>query len=185
MEQPEIEYCFDCSKGCNSYERGYPVFEYNEVIKKSIFRYKYGNRREYADFYCNEILNRYGLQLKQEKFDLIIPVPLSKKRMIKRGFNQSELLALRIAKYLNTKLDTTSLKRIIETKPQKILSSGQRQKNLKNAFQVRDNSVELKKILLVDDIYTTGSTVNACSKKLIEKGALSVHYISIAVGRGM
>lgn len=185
VEQPEIEYCYDCSKGKTYYTKGYPVFEYNEAIKKSIFRFKYGNRREYADFYGNEIIKRYGQKLKRLKFDVIIPVPLSRKRINKRGFNQSELIARRIGKFLNVEVDTKSLRRVKDTRPQKILDNNQREKNMKNAFQVSKNSVELKKILLIDDIYTTGSTINACSKKLLANGANSIYFASVAVGKGL
>lgn len=185
MELNEIEYCFDCTKANHRYSRGYPAFEYNESIKESIFRFKYGNRREYAKFYGKAIMKRYGSMLKMEKFDVIIPVPLSRKRLQKRGFNQAELIANEIGRYLNIPVDTKSLRKKKDTRQQKLLNNNQRHENLKNAFKIYNNGVKLKKILLIDDIYTTGSTVNACSTKLMEKGALEVSYVSVAIGRGM
>lgn len=100
-----------------------------------------------------------------EKYDTIIPVPISKKRLRERGYNQSLLIAREIAKRTNLKLLNNCLiktKNIIE---QSKLNKEERIENIKNAYEIKNKQLlENKKILLIDDIYTTGSTVNECSK---------------------
>ena len=112
---------------------------------------------------------------------ILIPVPMEKKKMKNRGYNQSEELAKELSKILQIPLSLNNLIKIKQTLPQIKLSAKERQENLKNAFSI-NNPEELKnkKIFLVDDVYTTGSTMEECAKTLKESGAKQVWGIAIA-----
>lgn len=116
--------------------------------------------------------------------DLIIPVPASRGHLEQRGFNQTELLGCQIAKKIKVKMETDILKRVKETPSQRELTRPEREKNLLYAFAVKDSRmIGGKNILLVDDVYTTGSTSKQCSKTLLEAGAARVSVITWATGR--
>ena len=112
---------------------------------------------------------------------ILIAIPLDKKKLKLRGYNQSELLAQKLAEVINIPLIKDNLVKVKETKPQMELSKEERHKNLLGAFAIK-NPAELagKKIFLVDDVYTTGSTMTACASVLRNSGAKSVWGITIA-----
>lgn len=117
--------------------------------------------------------------------DLIIPVPASKGHIEQRGFNQTAELARVIGKHLKVKMDDKVLIRVKETPPQRELSREEREKNLLCAFAVQDKEkIYRKNILLVDDVYTTGSTSRECSRTLLREGAERVAVVTWATGHG-
>ena len=181
----EAEYCFDCTNHGKSFSQGRAVWVYNDAIDKSIFEYKYKGKREFADFYVDEVLRTLGRWIKRISPDLILPVPLSKKKERTRGFNQAGLLGSGIGRALEISVQDGVLVRNRNTEPQKSLGPKERYENLSKAFETRDGRlVEGKRILLVDDIYTTGSTVEACSRVLLQAGADSVFFITLCIGKG-
>ena len=117
-----------------------------------------------------------------EKYDIIIPVPMYRKKEKRRGYNQTALIARKIAKaYKNLVYDGKSLQKIKDTKMQSSLDKTERRKNIKNAYKViNQQKIKDKKIILLDDIYTTGSTVNECSKVLKQSGAKEILVVTIA-----
>lgn len=184
LEKEETEYCADCARRKHAYARGRAVFPYDRLMRASIARFKYRGRREYADFYAEEMVKSLGELLLSWEPDALIPVPLHKSRMKRRGFNQAELTARKIGESLGIPVKTGLLLRTKKTSPQKELNDTQRRANLKNAFQVSQNDVRLKKVVLVDDIYTTGSTMDAAASVLLEHGAEKVYFLAICIGRG-
>jgi len=115
--------------------------------------------------------------------DYIVPVPLHPSKLRKRGYNQAAVLATPIAKQLKITHAPHMLKRIRKTPPQSGLTPSAREQNLVNAFafNAKKYNVENKKIFLVDDIFTTGSTMNACAQMLINHGASRVEAISLSI----
>ncbi len=184
LDREEAEYCEDCGKGKHLFARGRAAFVYDALMRESISRFKYRNRREYGDFYVKEILERCGDALRAWEADALIPIPLHRGRRRKRGFNQAELLARGLSRELGIPVNTRLLVRVKKTRPQKELSRQERSSNLKNAFQAAQNDVRLKKVILVDDIYTTGSTIDAAAKVLLQQGVEKVYFLSICIGRG-
>jgi ComF family protein len=178
------EYCYDCCKSTHRYSQGTAVFAYTDGIKQSIYRYKYKNRREYAMFYAQEISKTCKDTIKMWAPDAIIPIPLHFAKLKKRGFNQAELIAVRLGELLDIPVLTESLIRVRKTTPMKELSDVERRKNVENAFNINENSVKYKKIMLVDDIYTTGATIDACADILIEHGAENVYFVCLCIGKG-
>ena len=113
--------------------------------------------------------------------DLLIPVPLHPKRLRWRGFNQSVVLAREVSRAWNIPLDPAVLVRSKETPPQTQLSEEDRRRNVRDAFTLNPaKSVAGKTVLLVDDIYTSGATVNACSRALLGGGVKEVQVLTLA-----
>ncbi len=126
----------------------------------------------------------YGGWIKERGIQAVVPIPLSGKRRRQRGFNQAELVARKVAKRMNLPVYGRLLIRTRDTKAQKGLNDQERKNNLKRAFKTRKNKVQLNHILLIDDIYTTGSTMNEAAKELKRAGAEQVYCLSISIGRG-
>ncbi|MGN0327477.1 MAG: ComF family protein [Lachnospira sp.] len=184
IENDEREYCRDCENKKHIFTRCVSVYEYSEGIKKSVYNFKYHNKREYAAVYGREMSRKCGIFIKMWNPDVIMPVPVHISRLKRRGFNQAELIALELGRNVNVAVDTQSLIRIKRTKPMKELDNQDRIKNLENAFQVSENVVRYRKVLLVDDIYTTGTTLDMCAKSLINSGIKEVYGITLCVGKG-
>lgn len=179
-----MEYCYDCNKKPHVFDRGVSCFAYKNEIKNSIYQYKYNNKREYAEFYTEEMVKTQGEQLLRWNPDVVIPIPLHKKRKKRRGFNQSELLAKGIAEYLNIPTAFSYIKRTTNTKPLKELNDKERKESLVHAFTTKSGSCPWESVLLVDDIYTTGSTVDAISGLLKAKGVKKVYVLTLCIGKG-
>lgn len=185
VESEIIEYCFDCSKQNHYYQTGWTLWLYNETVKKSIQRFKYFNKRSYGEIFAHELVALYEEEIKQAQIQLVIPVPLYRKKEKYRGYNQSHIVACNVAKLMNITYEANCLIRKVNTKAQKDLTDKQRAENLINAFEVTYNDkIRNKNILIIDDIYTTGSTINSCSKELMLAGANKVYFLTLAIGIG-
>ncbi len=112
--------------------------------------------------------------------DIVVPVPLSKKRFRERGYNQSAYIALPVSLGIKKPITFKALYRIKETKPQFDLSPEERWQNVNGAFKTNKNIINGKNVLLIDDITTTGATINACAKSMKDAGALSVHALTVS-----
>ena len=120
------------------------------------------------------------------KVDALVPVPLHPARKRKRGYNQAELLALEIGKQLGLRVENNWLIRTKNTVPQKLLNGQERQNNLKKAFNIGRNDVKLyDRIILVDDIYTTGTTLDEIAALLKSHGVSEVYCVTLACGAGL
>ena len=184
LENERAEYCMDCGRKKHAYTQGKAVFVYQGAIQSSLYRFKYLNRREYADFYADWAVMRYEKWIRQKNVQLIVPVPLHKNRQKKRGYNQAELFARALGTRLNIPVCTNLLVRERNTVPQKELNDTERKHNLKNAFKITQNIVQLSCILLVDDIYTTGSTMDAIATVLKRAGYRDIYFICASIGKG-
>lgn len=184
LDTEEREYCQDCRKKKHSFEQGKAPFFYEEVMRRSIARYKYSGRQEYAEFYAEEILKRCAHKMLGWKGEVLIPIPLHPSRRRKRGFNQAERLARAISKRSGIPVDAKLLFRTKKTRAQKELNDQERLANLQDAFSVQKKEIPYHNLILVDDIYTTGSTMDAAARLLKTHGAQKVYFLSICVGMG-
>lgn len=183
----ETEYCYDCMTKKFHYEYGYGMLVYDQKMMRSIASYKYKYKREYGDFYISEMLRRMGDKILRMGVDVVIPVPLHKKKLKQRGYNQAAILAKGIAEGLKLPYEEHLLKRCVNTKPQKLLNDKERFKNLEHAFELNPAGkfpYRGKKVLLIDDIYTTGSTIEVCSNVLLGMGVEKVYFASLCIGKG-
>ena len=183
LDGMEQEYCSDCQRFSHSFDRGAAVFAYDQVMRRSISMFKYHNRREYAKFYAREMQKQCSHFLKICAPEVILPVPVHGRKKRKRGFNQAELVAKELGKLTKIPVDTRYLIRTEETTPQKELTRSQRKANLKRAFAVRKKGVSYKRVLLIDDIYTTGATMDAIAEILRENQTKIIFFLTICVGR--
>ncbi len=184
LEDEEKEFCEDCSRKRHFFDQGVAAFAYSDDIKLSMYRFKYSGRREYAGFYAAEIRKNLWPRIRTWQAQVLIPVPLHPSKLRKRGYNQAEVLARRIGDVLEIPVDTGILVRVRSTKPQKEVSDMVRRKNIENAFQIRPVVVKYKNVILVDDIYTSGTTIDECARTLKRAGAENVYFITSCIGKG-
>ena len=170
--------CEDCLRRPPFYDQARAVVVYQGQVTGAIHRFKY--RKEYL---LTEVLGWLGNRLKWEKpdFDYLIPVPLHPKRLRERGFNQALLLSKALEDIPPGKIKPRLLKRIRHTPPQVRLNPDERRQNVRGAFELKDpDGVRGKNILLVDDVFTTGATVNECARVLKKAGAGQVSVVTLA-----
>lgn len=176
------EYCYDCVRQKRSFEAGHGLWLYEACSSASIFAYKYARKQEYAAFYAQSLLHFYGQWICSLKIQQMIPVPVSRQKMQQRGFNQAELLADYLGAELGIHVNGRGLVRIHGTTPQKELGKAERRKNLEKAFRAGQGLTGIRRVLLVDDIYTTGSTIEYCTRVLRSAGVEKVWFISLCIG---
>lgn len=179
----QMHFCPDCRTVRHSFSQAVSVFEYTGLIKQIIHRFKYEAERYLADpmaYWMSKSLERQNTW----QIDSIIPVPLHPRRQQKRGYNQSALLAQGIGRRIKKEVLQNVLIRSRDTPPQYSLGRQQRMINLMDAFEVTlARKIQGKNIVLVDDIYTTGSTADQCSRTLVKAGAQKVYVLTLAAGR--
>jgi len=190
-------YCIRCGKpfresqkvlckGCESKEiyfaKGRAVFVYDDVMRASIYRFKYGNRPEYAAYYAREMAEHLSDAINKWNPQVLIPIPVHKSKLKKRGYNQAYLIARELSNLTKIPVDNQLLIREKHTEKQKNLSSLDRAHNLKNAFKINTNGVQYLSAMLIDDIYTTGATMNSAAKVLKDGGTGEVYCLSVSIG---
>ena len=181
LKDSSMVMCEECIKREHVFDSNRAVFIYDEELKESVYRYKYGGRAEYADYYAGEMARHLESYIRSCEADAVIPVPLHASRFRERGYNQAELLADGLARCFGIPLRKDILSRQVKTEAQKSLRAGQRQNNLKKAFKIDADVVKLKNTLLVDDIYTTGATMDAAAACLKEAGVLNVYCVALGI----
>ena len=157
------------------------LFQYSGEIRNMILNYKFREKSYIYNTFVELIKNNEKICAQIKKYDIIMPVPISKKRLNTRGYNQSALIARKIAKTLNMCYEENILVKIKDNKPQSEMGQEKRKSNVKGVYTIKNKEkIYQKKILLIDDIFTTGNTVNECAKVLIENIASSVGIFTIA-----
>lgn len=147
-------------------------------LRPAIHKFKYQNRRILSADFAHLLKDCYAAN--QLVTDIIVPVPLHKSRQKERGYNQSEVLAKSLAPLISQPIDQTSLIRWRATKAQMSLDAIQRQGNVADAFKCLSDELSNKTVLLIDDVFTTGATLNACARVLRQAGAKSIHGLTLA-----
>lgn len=180
----EDEFCRDCRSTHHVYDEGRAALLYDEYMSRSIYRFKYNGKQEFAGVYADIMYERLSSKIRAWNADVIIPVPVHKSRLKKRGYNQAALIAQKLSKLLKIPVREDIVTRHTATKVQKNLGARTRQNNLKKAFNITSNSVEYNSVLIVDDIYTTGATVDALAGCLKRAGIKKVYFATLCIGRG-
>ncbi|MCV6599494.1 MAG: ComF family protein [Alphaproteobacteria bacterium] len=173
--------CAECLSEVQCFEKMRNVFVYNDKAKQIILSLKYGDRTDTVKV-LSDFMIRAGRDILKE-IDVIIPVPLHRKRLFVRKYNQSALLAKTIAKKANKKFIADALIRVKHTKPQGHFSRSIRKNNLKGAFEANAKyDLNNKNILLIDDVITTGATINNCIKAMHKqhKKGCKVYVLGLA-----
>ena len=182
--KPRDEYfsgdlCEDCIGGNIPFVLARSVALYEGTMKEAIHKFKFEGKKALS-YLLGQFLISYlkDGDIPMREVDLIISLPLSKKREGRRGYNQSKLLAEEISRHYSIDLDSSSLKKIKDVTPQFELSRKERLLNIKGAFS--SSPLTGRKVLLIDDIYTTGATAREASMALTASGAKNVHVLTLA-----
>ena len=174
--------CKECEERLKPYEINlvqkdkFFIYKYQDIIRNLLLNYKFNDASYLANSFAYLIKNNKKIYSILKNYDIIIPVPLHKKRMNERGYNQTEL----IAKKLGIPVETNCLIKAKNIKPQSTKTAKERQIDIKNVFAIQNvEKIKNKKLLLLDDIYTTGSTANECIKTL-SKATNKIGFLAIA-----
>ncbi len=181
VNEPEEEFCRDCGEKTHFFTAGRALYEYG-TVSKALYRYKYCGRREYAEVFGEEIAYYLADFLQHIKPDALIPVPMHPRKERLRGYNQAALLADAVSEHTQIPVCNNLVKRIRNTRPLKLLNPEERLNNLKKAFILSENGVKLEVVVIIDDIFTTGSTIDAMAGLLLEAGVREVYFITLAIG---
>lgn len=177
----ENHICGDCIVSRPAFSIARAVGRYETTLLEAIHRFKYNGK-----IYTGEVLGKLMADFAYPSFSvsdysLVMPVPLHPKRLRERGFNQSVILAKEISGRFNLPFDFLTLKRHIYTEPQISLGKKDRESNIKGVFSVNDpDKIKEQRIILVDDVYTSGSTVKECARVLMKNKADSVAILTLA-----
>lgn len=178
------KYCEDCAKNPPVYTCGLGIFLYDEQMKRTMALLKYKGRREYGAVLGRLVYERARGELLRWRPQIIVPVPIHPERKKARGYNQAEEIARPIAALSGIRLSPELLVRRERTGPMKKLSRAERFSNMRNAIAVRPGAFVPDRVLVVDDIYTTGATVNAAAGALRDAGARQIYFLSVCIGAG-
>ena len=183
--QSEVkEYCYDCSRRKHYFNEGRALLVHKKPVTDVVYALKYKDKRIYGEILAKEMAKAYSGYMRARRADLIVPIPLHKSRRRKRGYNQAEILAGVISKETGIPYDKDVLFRVKKTVAQKEYGNRQRYKNIRGAF-IAKKDMTGKNIFLIDDIYTTGSTLDEASKILTKAGALNVYFLVLSIGQGL
>ncbi|HWQ78457.1 MAG TPA: ComF family protein [Anaerovoracaceae bacterium] len=178
--------CTDCIDGAHVFEKGYTCVEYGPVEREMILRFKYKNQAYLGRKLAEIMYDR--IRAEAPDADIVLPVPMFVRKERQRGYNQAAVLAASLAKLTGIPYDRKLLLRTIETEAMSRLGALDRKRNIREVFSVPRNKREKlagKTVLLVDDIYTTGSTADACAATLLEAGASKVIVFTFASGANL
>ena len=154
---------------------------YEGKFREDILSYKFFDKSYMYKTFAKLALKNEKICRIIKSYDIIIPVPMYRKKKILRGYNQSELIAKEIAKNVKEIKYINALKKVKDNKKQSSLDKEERLKNVKNVYQIQNKEIiKNKQIILFDDIFTTGSTVNECSKVLKQNGAKKILVLTLA-----
>ena len=172
ISSPKAMLCGDCLADPPAFDATLAVFTYRFPFDQLIQSFKYSANLALTDFFAARLVET--LHASQSTLaDVVIPLPLARKRLSERGFNQAILIAQSVAQKLNLPLETTALVRVRETLPQTGLPWKQRHANVKGAFTC-NTDLGGRHVALLDDVMTTGATLNEAAKQLKKNGAARV-----------
>ncbi len=184
LADPRAEFCRGCEGVTHACRRGGAAYRYRDV-SGALYRLKYEGRAEYADWMGEQMADCLLRNFAGERIDALTPVPVSKERARRRGYNQASLLARRISAITGIPVHEEYLIRREDTAVLREMGALDRRSKIKNAFIAPIDDVKSKIIVLIDDIYTTGATVDACAAQLLQRGAGTVYYVAFAVGEDL
>ena len=174
--------CGDCRILVPDFDRVFSVARYDGILREAIRQFKFYQKTGLGKHFVQLLISYMPDNIEWTSYQTILPVPLHKKRKRERGYNQASILARHLARHYRLNFIQNNLIRIKHTEAQwPIKERGQRQANVKNAFHLRfPFQVQDQHLILIDDVFTTGATVNECAKTLKKAGAKSVLVLTVA-----
>ncbi len=179
IRDEQCDLCRECRKR-RVFTRGASVWLHREPVSSSLYQFKYHDQRAFAHVYAREIADRYRPLIKSWHAQCLIPVPLHPARLRRRGYNQAALLAKELGELLDLPVAENAVKRVRPTRPQKNLDWAGRKKNLDQAFAASPPVKKVHRVIVVDDIYTTGSTIEEVGKALKAVGVKEIYFLTVS-----
>ena len=176
--------CPDCEKEDHLYDCGLGIYMYDETMKRAISELKYKGRREYGEVFGALIYENARSELMYWKPDCLIPIPLHPRRAAERGYNQARIISEALSEKCGVPTRADILARTLETDRMKELSAKDRMNNMIRAFAVKEDCRGIRSVVLIDDIYTTGATIDAASAVLRKAGIAEIYFLAVCIGGG-
>lgn len=182
VTDPAEAFCADCREKEKHFRYGLALFDYDDRMQRAVTQIKYHNQRSFADPLSAMMAEKLGDEIRAMGAECLVPVPVHPARRKKRGFNQAELLAEGLGRRIGIPVRTDLLFRGRNTEAQKALTTEERFRNLLGAFRADPAAAAgVRSAILVDDIYTTGSTIEACATALQRAGVREVYFVSLCI----
>lgn len=187
LRDERTEFCKDCKErvetGMCYYDRGRSLWVHRPPVSGSVYQFKFHNRRVYARYYAGVMKEQFDRLIRKWNVQAIVPVPMDHKKRRRRGYNQAEVLARELGRITVIPVERKLLHKRKSRAAQKTLDRRGRAHNLEGSFWVERQTIALERILLIDDIYTTGNTVNEAAKILKKSGVRQVFFLTISIGQ--
>ena len=175
----DLNFCGTCLSHSPLFSNAHTLYDYSGSCTQLIKRFKFDHQLCIGDFFAHRLYDKYmDIVASHGEYDAIIPLPLSKQRLRERGYNQTHELLRIIAKKTNVLIDKTSVKRTKATKALSTLNLEERHSEIKNAFSAKE--MTYNEVLLVDDVMTTGASLNELAKTVIKAGVKSCDVLTVA-----
>ena len=185
MKDGTEEYCGNCRNRPPSFDKGLVWAEYgSKYIRRMLAEVKYHEDPQLLDFPCLDFAEKVRREAEVFRAECLIPVPVHKSRLKERGYNQAEEIAVRLGRALDIPVDASYLLRTKKTAAQKTLHDRERIANLQEVFSCMGPYKKYRRVILVDDILTTGATAEACTRVLKTAGVEAVLFLALASGQG-
>ena len=187
LEGDAAEFCPECVNKKRYFDTGLALMAHDDNARKIIYDLKFSSLKDNADMIAFELVRRAGRMAQMWGAQALIPVPLHKKRMQQRGFNQAQLIAEKFSEYARQAgfdippADSGYLFRCKATAPQRSTEQNMRAANIDGVFAVNIADIPYKRVILIDDIFTTGATLNECAKTLKQNGTSVVYFLSVSI----
>jgi competence protein ComFC len=181
ISQPDSAAFHPCKRERPAYGRARYGYFHEGAVRECVVGLKYNGSLKMGEAVSDLLIKAFNRYFRPHEFDLIIPVPVHRKRLSKRGFNQTVVVSQDLSDFTGIPLQRRALKKTRDTPPQVGLSRSQRMSNLAGSFGVkRPSLISRARILLIDDVSTTGSTIREASRALMDSGARSVDVLVLA-----
>ncbi len=182
INDSKVEFCGSCQKVNHIYTQNKGIFRYTGHMRSAMYRFKYSNRRCYGKVFAKYADRYYGNWIRRNGIEAIVPVPMYKGKERRRGYNQATVFARTLGERTGIPVYDKIVRRESDTMAMKQLNGLKRKKNLLNAFSLSKNVVQFRKVLIVDDIYTTGTTMDEVAKALKSGGVEEIFGMSVCIG---
>ncbi|MDE6361570.1 MAG: ComF family protein [Clostridia bacterium] len=184
LQLNEADYCLTCKEHKRQFDFARSCVVYDDVAKEIVRGIKFGGKKYFAKYIANFLVEKYQSAFDGVDIDVVIPVPMTKKGKVARGFNQSWEIAKRFAETVGLTADDKIVAKIKDTQEQATLGGKEREENILGAFEVKSQeAVEGKSVLVIDDVMTTGSTASEIARVLKEANAKEVYLMTFASTR--
>ncbi|MCR5431867.1 MAG: ComF family protein [Lachnospiraceae bacterium] len=192
LEYGNEEMCYTCANSTRSNSFGVSIFIYDDLMRNAMSGLKFHGQTDNVDYFAAMAVSRAGAKIRSFEPCALVPVPVHKTRLEERGYNQAELICEKIGEMMEIPVVSDWLIRARKTDFQKNLGSIMRRRNLEGAFALNEIDYprervesELSRVMIVDDIYTTGTTMENCASKLKEAGVTEIGLLNISIGAGI